>query len=47
MFSLQTSLISTFGEGDAAFAHTMGLATGGAFFGIILLLALRMIFRRR
>lgn len=47
MFSLQTSLISTFGDGDAAFAHTMGLATGGAFFGIILLLALRMIFRRR
>lgn len=47
MFSLQTSLISTFGDGDAVFAHTMGLATGGAFFGIILLLALRMIFRRR
>lgn len=47
MFSLQTSLIAAFNDGDAAFAYTMGLATGSAFFAIILLLALRMVFRRR
>lgn len=47
MFSLQTSLIAAFGDSGSAFARTMGVATGGACFAIILLLALRMVFRRR